>query len=260
VSITGERIVTQEGAFNPTWQRHTANYLFAARFLPEPDPVPGGGTVLDLGCGTGHAMHLLGDRRSVGLDFDHASLLGQPRPTVRGDLRRLPFGDGTLEAIVCMHAIEHVPDPERVVAECARAVRPGGRVMFATPNRLTFGRPDEIIDPYHDIEYDPEQLRALCATAFAVVDVYGLFGSPRYMEFFRRERKLLDTLLTLDFLRLRRFVPRRTKQRLYDWGLTKVRRRRVDPLAPLIDLDDFSLESTNLDEALDLLTVCVNPA
>jgi SAM-dependent methyltransferase len=257
MTVTGERIVTREGGFNPTWQRHTANYLFAARFLP----VPAGpaGTVLDLGCGTGHASHLLGDRRTVGVDFDQEALAGQSRPGVKADLRRLPFGDATLEAIVCLHAIEHVPDPERVVAECARSVQPGGRVLFATPNRLTFGRPDEIIDPYHDIEYDPEQLRALCAKGFGEVEVYGLFGSPRYMEFFQRERRRLDALLRLDPLRLRRFIPRRIKQRLYDWGLTRAR-RRVDPIAPLIELDDFSLEDTNLNESLDLLAVCTRTA
>ena len=36
--------------------------------------------------------------------------------------------------------------------------KPGGAAVVVTPNRLTFARPDEIIDPYHYVEFDPGQL------------------------------------------------------------------------------------------------------
>ena len=160
---------------------------------------------------------------------------------------------------MCLHAVEHVPGPERVVAECARLVRPGGTAVLSTPNRLTFLRADEIIDPYHEIEFDPDQLRALCEPHFAAVEIHGLFGSARYMEFFRRERAKLDARLRLDPLRLRRFVPRRLKRALYDWSLTRERAGAADPLAAGIGPEDFSLRETNLDEALDLFAVCRRP-
>jgi SAM-dependent methyltransferase len=247
--ITGERIVTSEGGFNPTWQRHTANYRFAADAAPP-------GPVLDLGCGSGHAAYYLGERWSVGVDLDHAALAGQPRPGTRGDLRRLPFADGAFASVVCLHAVEHVPDPDRVVAECNRVVAPGGLLVMATPNRLTFGRPEEVIDPYHFIEFSPAELRALCAAKFPVVKVYGVFGSPLYMEFFQQERRKLDRLLALDPVRLRRFIPRKVRQQLYDWRLTKERRRDQSPLAARITVDDFSLREDDLDAALDLIAVC----
>jgi SAM-dependent methyltransferase len=248
VTVSGERIYTHEGGFNPTWQRHSANYAFAARFLPP-------GRTLDLGCGTGHAAHYLEDRWSVGIDLDHAALAVQDRPTVRTDLRRLPFAGGSVDSVVCLHAIEHVPDPENVAAEAARVVRPGGTVVFATPNRLTFGRPDEIIDPYHEIEFDPTQFQVVCRPFYAEVTIHGLFGSERYMEFFHRERRKLDRTLALDPLRLRRFVPIRLKRQLYDWRLTK-ERSHADPLASSIGQEDFFLKDTSLNEALDLFAVC----
>jgi len=247
--ITGERIVTRRGGFNPTWQRHAVNYQFAAGFLPP-------GHAVDLGCGTGHAAHFLADHWTVGLDIDHGALAAQERPTVLADLRRSPFAGGSFDGAICLHAVEHVPDPDRVVAECARLVRPGGTAVLSTPNRLTFVRPDEIIDPYHEIEFDPDQLRALCAPHFAAVEIHGLFGSERYMEFFRRERAKLDARLRLDPLRLRRFVPRRLKRILYDWSLTRERARAADPLAADIGPEDFSLRNTDLDQALDLFAVC----
>jgi SAM-dependent methyltransferase len=247
--ISGERIVTNQGGFNPTWQRHSVNYQFAAEFLPA-------GTAVDLGCGTGHAGRLLADRWTVGLDIDHRALAVQDRPTVLGDIRRTPFASGSFDGVVCLHAVEHVPDPHRVVEECARLTRPGGTAVLSTPNRLTFLRPDEIIDPYHEIEFDPAQLEGLCAPHFAAVEIHGLFGSQRYMEFFHRERAKLDARLRLDPLRLRRFVPRRLKRILYDWSLIQARARATDPLAAAIGPEDFSLRQTDLDRALDLFAVC----
>src|SRR5215211_3146534 len=146
--VTGERAPLRPvGGFNPAWQRHSALYALCARFL-------GTGRVLDLGCGVGHSFPLLGDVETVGVDNDAAALAGQERETVVADMRDLPFADASFAAVVALHSIEHLPDPERVVAEAARALAPGGVAIFATPNRLTFGRPEETIDPYHYIELD----------------------------------------------------------------------------------------------------------
>jgi SAM-dependent methyltransferase len=247
--ITGERAVTGANGFNPSWQRHVAVYALADELL-------GQGRVLDLGCGTGHSHHLLAPRETVGVDREPAVLEGQGRPTVCADMRDLPFPDGSFDAVLCSHAIEHVPDPERVVAEAARVTRPGGTCLFATPNRLTFGVPDEVIDPYHYLEFDAAELSALCAPWFAGVRVLGLFGSPAYDAFHERELRRLRALLRRDPLRLRRLIPRRARQLLYDWRLT-AERRAPDPTAAMITVDDFHLGEEGVDRALDLMAVCV---
>ena len=106
--------------------------------------------------------------------------------------------------------------------------------MFVTPNRLTFARPDEIIDPYHYVEYSAEELRRLCAGSFEEVELRGLFGSPRYLELVAAEHAKLDRLLRRDPFRLRRLVPRTVRQRLYD-GLLSRNRRDQDPRAAAIE-------------------------
>jgi SAM-dependent methyltransferase len=248
---TGERAFTAEGGFRPQWKRHVATYALAAPLLPP-------GRVLDLGCGVGHSYDRLAPRETVGVDVEPAALEGQERETHAADMRSLPFADGDFASVLSLHSVEHVPDPERVLAEVVRVLEPGGVAIFATPNRLTFGRPDEIVDPYHHVEFDPEQLRALCAPWFDDVEVLGLFASPRYMELFHEERARLDRLLRTDPLRLRRAVPRRVRQILYDRLLARAR-RRVDPRAEAIEEDDFFLRTEDLDSALDLLAVCRGP-
>lgn len=245
---TGERVITAAGGFNPTWQRHVAAYALADGFLPP-------GRLLDVGCGIGHSYHLLAPRETVGLDISPDALRGQERETVVADMRVLPFEEGEFSSVLSVQSLEHVPDPERVVAEVARVLEPGGTAMFVTPNRLTLGRPDEIIDPYHFREFDHAELAELCAKHFGRVRILGLFGSPRYMEIVNEERAKLDRLLAKDPLRLRRFVPIRAKQWLYDAVLLR-NREKPDARAEAIEVTDFELRDTDLLEALDVCAIC----
>jgi SAM-dependent methyltransferase len=246
--ITGERVSSAQGGFNPTFQRHVATYRLCAPLLPP-------GPVLDLGCGVGHSWRELLPRESVGLDRDPRVLAGQGRPTVAADMRELPFPADRFEGVLSVQSIEHVPDPERVVAEVRRVLAPGGVAVFVTPNRLMFGRPDEIIDPFHFVELDARQLHALMAQRFAEVEVRGLFGSPRHLALVAGEKRRLDALLAKDPLRARRLVPRRVRMALYDALLNRAR-RDADPAAEAITPDDFELRAGDPDAALDLVAIC----
>ena len=79
-AYTGERVVTSEGGFNPTWQRHVAAYSLCERYL-------GQGRIADIGCGIGHSYRLLEPRETVGVDLDRAALEQQDRQTVVADMR-----------------------------------------------------------------------------------------------------------------------------------------------------------------------------
>jgi demethylmenaquinone methyltransferase / 2-methoxy-6-polyprenyl-1,4-benzoquinol methylase len=104
-----------------------------------------GARVLDVATGTGLVAGDLAekfDARVVGLDqsaemLRRATVRGIPEFTaVRGDGQRLPFADGTFDAVIHTYLLRYVDDPAATLVELARVLNPGGRmasVEFAVP-------------------------------------------------------------------------------------------------------------------------------
>jgi len=95
-----------------------------------------GGTVLDLGCGTGDLSHALSARaRVVGLDVSARMLAAAARrwpgvPLVQGSAFQLPFRDGSFDAVASAFVLRNLNDIPAAFAELARVVAPGGRVAL----------------------------------------------------------------------------------------------------------------------------------
>jgi SAM-dependent methyltransferase len=99
------------------------------------------GRLLDIGTGTGRILELLAPHteHSVGLDLDHEMLqlaraaLGDAQlshASVRhGDLRRPPFEAASFDAAVMHHVLHLLENPAGAVADAARLLRPGGRLL-----------------------------------------------------------------------------------------------------------------------------------
>ncbi|QIJ65641.1 class I SAM-dependent methyltransferase [Streptomyces sp. JB150] len=94
-------------------------------------------SLLDLACGTGIVTRRLAAARSglrvTGVDLTtemvRRAAARLPGAVVRADARRLPFPDGTFDAVTSVWLLHLLPGPEgvrAVVAECARVLRPGG--------------------------------------------------------------------------------------------------------------------------------------
>jgi SAM-dependent methyltransferase len=101
------------------------------------DPLPPA-AVLDAACGTGRYSAYLAGRghRVIGVDRSPAMLAKArqklPRSEFRdGDLEALPLESGSVDAAVCALALVHLPEVAKAVAELARVVRPGGRLMIS---------------------------------------------------------------------------------------------------------------------------------
>jgi SAM-dependent methyltransferase len=163
------------------YERHHRDRRAGGEFVFVPERLPlfvdavGGPDrdVLDLGCRSGAVTeHFLDGNRVTGVDVDASAL---ERAAERGIVpvranaeERLPFDEGSFDAVVAGELLEHVRDPAEVVAEVRRVLRPGGTFVGSVPNafrlqsRLLFlaGRPPED-DPTHLHMYSAAQVRAL---------------------------------------------------------------------------------------------------
>lgn len=104
--------------------------------------------VLDIGCGAGHlANHLASKKHLVsGIDLSENSLaLARERDVTKSvkylysNAYTLPFEDHAFDVVCAMDLLEHVEEPERVIAEASRVLKPGGIFFFHTFNRTLMG-------------------------------------------------------------------------------------------------------------------------
>lgn len=106
---------------------------------------PADADVLDIGCGSGHALRLLGRRCSgqlAGVDPSatmtamtrranaHADREGRLRVRI-GSAGQLPFPDETFDVVTAIETLYFWPDADRGLREALRVLRPGGRLAVA---------------------------------------------------------------------------------------------------------------------------------
>ena len=137
-----------------------------------------GDRVVDLGCGTGgslvQAAPAVPGGLLAGLDLSAAALaltaeaLGEavagltPRPAVlcvQADLKApLPLAGGAFDRVLCHNVLEVLPDPDALVAEAIRVLRPGGRLVLAHSDF------DTLIFASEDLELTRRLVRDYCDT------------------------------------------------------------------------------------------------
>ncbi len=206
------------------WDRSGAfaalHWLAEARAQLIPPPSGDGAKVVDLGCGAGLlAPHLPAGYMHIGVDVNAAALeqaAARGVRTIEADATRVPLPDAVADVVVAGELLEHVPDPEAVVAEMARLVKPGGTVVFDTiadtrwarltlvtiGERMPGGPPPRIHDPA--LFVSPERLRAAFAAHGIAVSMRGL--QPHPLDYLR---------FLLDRSRSVRMVPTRSLAALY---------------------------------------------
>lgn len=152
---TGERFIPTEGG-PEIYYEHSHRYLLARSALA-------GRSVVDLASGEGYGSAWLAQvaRNVTGVDIDeaavrHARARYAASPNLRftqGDIENLPLADGCADAVVCFEAIEHVPNPRRVVEETVRVLRPGGLFFVSTPNKALYTDAREYTNEFHVHEF-----------------------------------------------------------------------------------------------------------
>lgn len=236
--------------------RHRIAYLHARELAR-------GLEVLDAGCGEGFNTVLLADTAAhvLGVDYAEAPIASAraafPRPNLEFrqlDIHALPRLGIKVDLVTNFQVIEHLEDPERFLVAVREALKPGGRLLLTTPNRLT----SVSENPVHLREYTAPELDELLRPIFARVELGSVVGNERVHAFDAERRRQVTRILRLDPLGLRHYLPTSVMHFAFAHFGALVRRRVTTVATETRDivLDDFRVVDEIRPDALDLVALC----
>lgn len=241
--LTGERTVPGIAEENYWFRRHEIVYARLLDYCVDK-------TVLEAGAGEGYGADMIADTADhvIGIDYDGTAVAHvrarYPRvEMIQGNLAELPLDDSSVEIVVNYQVIEHLWDQAQFLRECLRVLRPGGRLLLSTPNRITFspGR-DTPLNPFHTRELHAGELTELLVEAgFTVESVTGVHHGP--------------TLEALDVKHGGSFIDAQIDRALA--GQPWPDELTADVAG--ITIDDFVLAADDIDASLDLVAIAVKP-
>jgi SAM-dependent methyltransferase len=134
--------------------------------------------VLDAGAGRSPYRGLFKHARYEAADFAQLSSAYAPLDYVC-DITDIPVEDGHFDRVICNQVLEHVPEPEKAIAELYRVLKPGGRIFLSAP--LFFAEHQK---PYDFFRYTQFSLRKMFEEAgFEIARMNwleGYFGTVAY--------------------------------------------------------------------------------
>lgn len=136
--LTGPAItdVAGEAAGRVQIERLVQRYYWAASYCE-------GRKVLEVACGTGQGLGLLGAAAShvCGCDVSMENLTicrsthADSAALIQADAQSLPFATGALDVLILLETIYFLPNPEQFLAEARRVLAPGGRLLISSINK-----------------------------------------------------------------------------------------------------------------------------
>jgi ubiquinone/menaquinone biosynthesis C-methylase UbiE len=152
--------------------------------------------VLEVGCGGGHVLRMFPECKLTGVDVSgemlakaRRNLNGYPVRLLKGELAVLDLPERSFDRIICTEVLEHVVDPDALLADIRRLLAPGGRVVVTFPNDAMVNRLKALIratgltilppfrqiswggDQYHLHVWRVREMRDLLTRYFNVADV-----------------------------------------------------------------------------------------
>jgi ubiquinone/menaquinone biosynthesis C-methylase UbiE len=237
---------------NPIHQRLLKAYVLAA------DKVHG--NLLEVGCGEGRGVTWLMPKVEKFSAIDKITEIVEglkkkfPQGNfISGNIPPLPYEDNTFDCVVSFQVIEHIKDDNLYLEEISRVLKPNGLALITTPNRpMSLSR-----NPWHEREYTADELTSLAKKYFTKVEMKGITGNEKVMQYYARNKKSVDKMMRWDIFDLQYKLPASILRTPYEM-LNRLNRNKLkeaaDDLVASIRHEDYIL-SDEPTQSLDLFLI-----
>lgn len=198
-----ERFKPEQGPQGELHAQHVSRYTFASRYTA-------GKRVVDVACGTGYGSALLrreGALTVTGVDLS-AEAIAHANAHYVADGITFTCGDvsilkrsGPTDCLVSFETIEHLEDPDALLAPIGDILTPGGLFIVSTPVRQGGALSDRPVNPFHVREWNEEEFDRLLSRYFPDRNYF-------YQYVYRKRPYPLSR--TLNRLALAMFLPQRS--------------------------------------------------
>lgn len=243
--ITSDKIASD----NPLHHRLLSAYVFSQKYIK--------GDVLELGCGEGRGIDIILRKSKSFTAIDKIKdviekLSSKYKDNVFISSNFPPLSDiedNSFDTIISFQVIEHIQDDTQYISEIERILRPGGVALITTPNiKMTLTR-----NPWHVREYTSEELNNLCRKYFSQVDVLGISGNTKVIEYYNQNLESVKKFKRLDIFNLEKNLPNFIYKIPYEF-LNRINRNNLqsndNELVSAITYKDYELvkdDPNNLD-------------
>jgi 2-polyprenyl-3-methyl-5-hydroxy-6-metoxy-1,4-benzoquinol methylase len=247
--ITSDQITSD----NPIHQRLFKAYIIAKDYVQ--------GDVLEVGCGEGRGILLLTERAKSFTAVDKIKPvideLQKKHPAGRFISMNIPplsgLADNAYDFIVSFQVIEHIENDALFLKEIHRVLKPGGTALLTTPNRkMSLSR-----NPWHIREYLPQELKNLAEKFFSEVEMKGITGNEKVMNYYAQNKKSVERFTRWDVLKLQYRLPASLLRLPYEilnrWNRNKLQ-STDNTLVMDIKHEDYIVVD-DASDALDLLMI-----
>ena len=140
------------------------------------------GQVLDLACGAGYGSEMLAqqasrvvaiDRSLPAIRYAEGRFTSESVIHAAADAGAIPFPDATFDWVVAFEILEHLDEPNALLDEALRVLKPQGALILSTPNRPTYSEARGYSNPFHRHEFNLEELDANLRERFPWVQYFG---------------------------------------------------------------------------------------
>lgn len=249
---TAERASSKDRVDNYVYQRcYFAYHEVKARIS---------GSVLEIGTGSGLGVELLSkhcnqlltlDKYSCEIDFSqyrNVEFKQMEIPPLTG------IESNSFDYVISFQVIEHIENDKEYCSEISRVLRPGGKFILTTPNKLQ----SLTRNPWHVREYTGAELETLLLNqGFSSVEKLGTFGSTKVNQYIDKNKESVRNITKWDIFNLQYRLPRKLLQIPYDI-MNRLNRNQIanqnNELTSSITVEDFYVSSQN-DQSLDLFFI-----